>query len=60
MRASITFMYTPQEPDDASATGMSEDESTRLTQALENLGAYDISMEAIPFQPPPNWHPPDQ
>jgi hypothetical protein len=43
----VTFFYTPDEPDDADPTGMSEDEYFRLTDALASLGAEDYEFERV-------------
>ncbi len=41
----ITFVYEPDEPDEDDATGMSEDEYTRVTDAVMQLGGCDIQCE---------------
>lgn len=41
----VTFRYTPEEPDPDDSTGMSNDEFDRLMDALMPLGAEDVKVE---------------
>jgi len=41
----VTFLYEPDEPDEADRSGMSEEEFIQLFDQIAALGGYDIEVE---------------
>lgn len=43
----VTFKYTPNDPDPEDRTGLSEDEHQQLMDQLMQLGAEDIEISKV-------------